>query len=73
MVHFYHHQVFTFPNRHLTKPASVMPAVITVALPILPAPTVSATSAPADTLRVGDYLIGGGECQDLYGHPDIRY
>lgn len=26
-----------------------------------------------DTLRVGSYTIGQGDCAELYGHPDIRY
>lgn len=28
---------------------------------------------PVNSLRIGTYIIGEANCQELYGHPDIRY
>ncbi|HLK96241.1 MAG TPA: hypothetical protein VK364_00595 [Hymenobacter sp.] len=49
-----------------------------------PDPTVCPASSPTNVLaalkpaplylfRVGDYVLGDGDCPQLYGHPDIRY
>jgi hypothetical protein len=38
------------------------------------AETLPPTAPPnPNTLRVGGFSIGQGDCPELYGHPDIRY
>ena len=33
----------------------------------------SVTGTGPEQLQIGEYIIGSGDCAQLYGHPDIRY
>ena len=37
------------------------------------APEKPAPTPAGQTMRVGEYVVGDAYCDNLYGHPDIRY
>ncbi|AIZ62867.1 hypothetical protein PK28_02710 [Hymenobacter sp. DG25B] len=39
----------------------------------MPAGRLGVTFTRADIFQIGEFIIGRTECQNLYGHPDIRY
>ncbi|ALD22027.1 hypothetical protein [Hymenobacter sp. DG25A] len=39
----------------------------------MPAGRLGVTFSRSDILEIGEFIIGRMECQNLYGHPDIRY
>ena len=39
----------------------------------MPAGRLGVSFSRTDILQIGEFIIGRMECQNLYGHPDIRY
>ncbi|QNH62106.1 hypothetical protein [Hymenobacter sediminicola] len=50
-----------------------MPPIPTPEMSHSTAVTSNLTGTGPEQLQIGEYLIGSGDCPQLYGHPDIRY
>jgi|GEM_PF-6176016 len=66
---------FLVPSCFHKSPYSMLLPLAPEVEPACPPTIVLLASKPTlpHLFRVGEYILGDGDCPQLYGHPDIRY